>query len=141
MTKCKVSLPMSLCARWIICILWILINQSMRMHFFIHKQQESGPSPESYLYFQDFQGSKLLNGFLVVWSNKKILIELQWFFSICHWHILYTTGQRSKRFLWNLQPSYLHLIGLTSAEQQLNILKHFGISGIWYFCLLKMIQP
>ena len=38
---------------------------------------------------QDLQGSKLLNGCLVVCPNKQILSAFQWFFSIRHWHVLY----------------------------------------------------
>ena len=36
------------------------------IHFFIYKQLGPYPSPQSYLYFQDFQGSKLFNSCLVL---------------------------------------------------------------------------
>ena len=37
-----------------------------KIHSFFYKQLGSGLSPESYLYFQSFWGSKLLNSCLVV---------------------------------------------------------------------------
>ena len=41
-----------------------------------------GPSPQSYPYFQDFHGSNLLNGCLLVSPNKQILSMFQWFLTI-----------------------------------------------------------
>ena len=38
-----------------------------------YKQLGSGPSSQSCLYFQDFQGLKLLNGCLVVRQNEQNL--------------------------------------------------------------------
>ena len=53
------------------------------LHLF-YKQLRSGPSPQSCLFFQDFQGSKLLKDCLVVCSNKQILSVFQLFFSTHH---------------------------------------------------------
>ena len=58
------------------------------IHLFL-KQLESDPSPQSYLYFQDFQDSKLLNGCSWLWPNKDLNV-FQWFFSIIHWHTVYS---------------------------------------------------
>ena len=44
---------------------------------FLCKLLGSGPSPQSCLYYQDFQGSKLPNGCLVNWPNKQILSVFQ----------------------------------------------------------------
>ena len=41
-----------------------------------YKQIESCPSPQTCLYFKDFQGSKLLIDCVVVSPNKQILISL-----------------------------------------------------------------
>ena len=35
---------------------------SFEQYTLFYKQLQSGPSPQSCLYFQDFQGSKLLKG-------------------------------------------------------------------------------
>ena len=70
------------------------------IHSFLYKQLELGPSLQSCLYVQDFQGSKLLSVCLVVWSNKWIVSEFQWLFNIHRWHF-YSVSQRSKQFLWN----------------------------------------
>ena len=48
-------------------------QQFISTKIYLYKQLGSGPCPQSSLYFQDFQGSKLLNGCIVVWSNKKIM--------------------------------------------------------------------
>ena len=56
---------------------------------FLNKQLEWGPSTQSCLYFEGFQGSKLLNGCSVLWRNKQTLSVFQWFFSIGHWHTVY----------------------------------------------------
>ena len=42
----------------------------------------SGLSTQSNLYFRGFQGTKLLNGCLVIWPNKKMLIIFPGFFKI-----------------------------------------------------------
>ena len=47
-------------------------------NIFLYNQLGSGPSPQSYLYSQDFQGSKLLNGCFLVWPNKQVLSVFQW---------------------------------------------------------------
>ena len=57
------------CRTYLLYILYIYI--------YIYKQLESDASPQSCLYFQVFQGSKLLSGCLVVWSNKQILNVFQ----------------------------------------------------------------
>ena len=43
----------------------VIYHNGSYLHFF-YEYLGSGPSPQSCLYFQDFQGSKLLNGCLVV---------------------------------------------------------------------------
>ena len=58
------------------------------------------PQTSKLLVFQDFQGSKLLNVNLALWSIKRNLNVFQSFFSIGHWHTAYRS-QRSKQFLWN----------------------------------------
>ena len=46
---------------------------------FFHKQLGSGLGPQSWLYFQGFQGSKLLNGCLAVWQSNLCFNGIQWF--------------------------------------------------------------
>ena len=53
------------------------------------KQLRSGPSSQSCLYFQDFQGSKFLSNCLLIWPIKQILRVFQWYFGIPHWHTVY----------------------------------------------------
>ena len=65
-----------------------------KIHFF-YKQLGSRPSRQSCLYFQDFQGSMLLNDCLVVWPNKQILSIFQWFLTFV---ILYTIVKDQKTF-------------------------------------------
>ena len=43
--------------------------------FFSTRLGLAGPSPQRCLHYQDFQDSKLLNGYLVVWSNKKQILS------------------------------------------------------------------
>ena len=50
------------------------------LHFCFYKHLGLGPSPESCLYFQDFQGSKLLSSCLVVWPNKHFSFVFPRFF-------------------------------------------------------------
>ena len=50
----------------IIIIITTVINTS-QVHFFISNSAQAARNPQSWLYFQDFQGSELLNGCLVVW--------------------------------------------------------------------------
>ena len=47
--------------------------------YYFYKQLGSSLSPQSYLYFKGFWGSKLCNGCLVVWSNKLCLRGMQKF--------------------------------------------------------------
>lgn len=49
--------------------------------YLFYEQQGSVATPQSCLYFRVFQGSKLLNGCLVVWLNKQILKVFPDFFS------------------------------------------------------------
>ena len=51
----------------IIIIIIVIINTS-QVHFFISNSGQAARNPQSWLYFQDFQGSVLLNGCLVVWT-------------------------------------------------------------------------
>ena len=48
----------------------------------------SDPNTQSCLYFQDFQISMLLNGWLVDWPNKQVLSVFQWSVIIRHWHTI-----------------------------------------------------
>ena len=91
---------------WII----ILICQKELLYtlfFFLNRQLGSGPSPQSCLYFQDFQGSKVLKICFEVWPNTNILSLFKWF-SAYVIYMLFTVSQKSKQFLWNWSPSYLH---------------------------------
>ena len=47
------------------------------LHLFFYKQLGLDFSPQSCLYFQNFQGSKLLNGYLVVWPSNLCLGGIQ----------------------------------------------------------------
>ena len=58
-----------------------------------YKQPRLGSNTQGYLHFIYFQGSRLLEGCLLVWPNKQTLSVLQLFFSIR------TITQRSKKFL------------------------------------------
>ena len=51
---------------------------SPQIHLF-YKQLGSGPWFQSYLNFQGFQGSELLNGCLGVWPHKQIIKIFPWF--------------------------------------------------------------
>ena len=51
------------------------------------QQLVSDPSPKGCQYFRGFQGSKLLNGYLVVWPNNQMLRIFPWFLRNCHWWI------------------------------------------------------
>ena len=73
----------------LVCTYYLFVWATTSMNYTFYKQLGSGPSPQSCLHFQDFQGSNLLNGCLVLWSNKQILSVFQWFFSIGHWHTVY----------------------------------------------------
>ena len=69
---------------------------------FWYMQLGSGLSPQSYLYFQEFQSSKLLNGCLVVWqTNLRNII-------IC---------RIQDRYLWSVilkfSPEFCCIAGLT----------------------------
>ena len=81
--------------------------------FYFHEWNQTsfaGPSSQNCLYFQDFQGSDLLNVCLVVWPNSsliQILIMFQWFPSFVI-DMSYTVSQRSKQFLRNTLPRYVH---------------------------------
>ena len=56
----------------------ILYKSSYKSQYtFFHKQLGSGPSPQSYLYFQDFQGWRLLNGCLVVSNLRYTTVNFQ----------------------------------------------------------------
>ena len=70
----------------------------LTVHFF-YKQPGSDSNHQSCLYFQDFQGSKLLNVCLVVCTIKQSWTLFQWIFSIRHWHTVYTVSHRSKQLL------------------------------------------
>ena len=49
----------------------------VQLHFLFYKQLGSGLMPQSCLYFQGFQGSKLLSSCLVVWSSNLYLQGIQ----------------------------------------------------------------
>ena len=55
----------------------------------LYKQLWSGPISQSYLHFQDFRESKLLNGCLAFWPSKQILSVFLLFFRRQHWHTVY----------------------------------------------------
>ena len=91
------------------------------------------------MYFQDFQGSKLLNGCFVVWPNKQILSVIRLFFSMFNWHIItLVKGQSSfykirglaiyisvKVFNWvdrkllNILQAFLRIVQNTCSEERL----------------------
>ena len=66
-----------------------LTPKTFDIHFFLYKQLHWGPSPQNYLYFQNFHGSGLLKGCLVLWPDKQILSLFQWFSSIRHRYTVY----------------------------------------------------
>ena len=67
----------------------VLCKVALQELTLFYKQLGIGASPQSCLYIRDFQGSKLLNGCLVVWPNKQILNVFQWFFTFRHWYTVY----------------------------------------------------
>ena len=74
------------------------MNNLYEVHF-LQKELGSGPSPYSYLYFQDFLGSELINGWLVIYMNikafnrinrkqlnsPKIFLEYLEFYNVPYW--------------------------------------------------------
>ena len=62
----------------------VLCKVALQELTLFYKQIGLGTCPQSWLYTQDFQGSNLLNGCLIVWPNKQILNVFLWFFNLHH---------------------------------------------------------
>ena len=58
-------------------LLQVFFSQFCYTLIFIYKQLGSGLSPQSWLYFQGFMGSKLLNVCSAVWPNNLCLRGIQ----------------------------------------------------------------
>ena len=67
MTYNRLKMKMKIIMMIIIIIIKIIvIINTSQVHFFISNSAQAARNPQSWLYFQDFQGSELLNGCLVV---------------------------------------------------------------------------
>ena len=80
----SVSLP-----NWQIQLIYFFLMQLGKFCFKEHNHfyLESGLSLQSYLHIWGFQGSRLFNGFFVVWLNAQMLRILRYFFTIHHFYI------------------------------------------------------
>ena len=87
-----------------ICIFIIFRVFIFNVHLYFFKQLWSELSPESCLYFQGFRGSKLLNGFLLVWQSNLAfekssnLLDSKSIFMICDFEFFPTMLPRQLNF-------------------------------------------
>ena len=104
---------------------------------FLYKQLGSCSSPQSCLYFHDFQDLNFLNCCLVFWPNKQTLSIFQRFFSIHHWHFVY---RQSSFFELRRSAIRINVMVFNRANRkQLNILKvfleypKFHVFAFWFY--------
>ena len=100
---------------------------------FFYKQLGLGLSPQGYLYFQRFWGSKLLNGCLVVPPSNLCLQGIQWFsgLKIHQWFLNFPKNSFETVKFWSLD--YLTAIFTFLSKGKF----HFPLIRSFCCCLLK----
>ena len=116
----------------------------------LYKQLGAGCSSRC-LYFQDFLGSKLLFGCLVVWPSKEILSVFQWFaidilYFIFHLSLIYciplVKNQITSYEIWSLAICINIKAFSWVNRKQLNILKTFlEYLGFYIFAYRGWFRP